>query len=265
MKGAICTKLLLLMCLRAAQIRAADVSTIFDCAKGELNATNKDYVKTGGPEATSFKLEITGDKAPYDVTLSTKTGNFFEAYVGLYTDDKPVPDGLSTDPPGKAEKCTEGKTVEMVAYTTSTTELKELKMKFEPDSDFAKDGDKKIVAKGFVCTKAKAGKTPCSAQIVSESFTVKKSGGKPPPPPNPGPGPGPGGGSGPGPVKPDGPKPHGDPPNSAPHGSSPNAAFRWKATSTLPTAFMVPALVTLLIIIALRQFPVFPYAFITMY
>ncbi|KAH8025329.1 hypothetical protein HPB51_006953 [Rhipicephalus microplus] len=171
---------------------------------GELVATNTAYDTKGGPDASKFKLEISGKAAPYDVTLSpaTPTDKFFAAYVGLYAEDKPVPTGLSAPAPAKAEKCTDGKVEEMVASTNSTTGLTEFKVTFTPDPDFAKDADKTIIANVHDAAKR----------------TV----------------------------------------------SSLNLSM-WKATDTLPTAFMVPALVTLLIIFALRQFPVYPYAFITMY
>lgn len=275
MKAGIYTKLLLLMCLRGAQSQAAGVGDVFDCKKGALNTNSKTHVSEGGPDAKKYKIEITGTAAPYDVTLSSKTDKFFEAYVGLYADnDEPVTDGLTVPPSvpptsGKVEECS-ADTKTLVAHVHTTTDTAEFKMTFTPKPEFTKEADKMITAKGFVCSKAAAtGKTPCSAQIASAAFKVKKSGGGGPEittetaAPNPD-GPTTDAPKPPGP-KPDGPKKPDDTPPSAPHGSSPNAAFRWKATNTLPTAFMVPALVTLLIIIALRRFPVSPYAFITMY
>ncbi|XP_037567759.1 uncharacterized protein LOC119448598 [Dermacentor silvarum] len=263
MKAAIFPKLLLLMCLRGAQSQGKDPNLAFDCAKGELLSTSTTHsLGTGAPDAATFTITITGAAAPYDVTLTGKTATvkFVEAYVGVYLEGKMFIPGttVAATAPVMSGKCTSAAKESNFAYVVSTTDLSEMKFKFTPSADLAKDADKKVVASGIVCLKATGtpAKTPCSAPIMSAVFTVKKPAGGPAPV---------------GPANPESPQapqpPNGAPdaPPSAPHGSSPNSALRRKATDSLPTVFMVPSLVTLLIIIALKQFPVFPYAFITMY
>ncbi|XP_065283014.1 uncharacterized protein [Dermacentor albipictus] len=275
MKAAVFPKLLLLMCLRAVKSQN-DPNAAFNCTIGALPPTSATHFQGDGA-ADAGALEITGTAAPYDVTLvggKGAYGKFFEAYVGVYLDGPVFLPGttITVTPPAKTAKCTsQGKDTEFV-YIVSAAEMTEMKFKFAPPADLTKDADKKIIARGIVCLQA-AGTPPkssCSAPIMSAALTIKKQAPKsppaapvPPPPPPPPVPPVP-------PVPPNAPKSPKSPkppdaPPSAPHGSSPNSAFRWKATNTVPTAFMVPALVTLLIIIALKQFPVFPYAFITMY
>lgn len=258
------TKLLLLMCLRGAQSRAQapmDVSTIYDCATGAVAATSKTHTATGGPDAAKFEIKITGKAPPYDIAISSKapTDKFAEAYVGVFVEGKPdmLVDGLAATAPAMTGTCTVGGNPHMIAHVSAPAGITAMAMKFTPEPDFTKSGDKKIIAKGFVCDKKGAATTPCSGPIMSPPFVIAKgSPGPSPGGPPPG-GPPPGGPGGP-------PPPDGGPGSSSPHGSQKSTAFHWKATNTLSTAFMVPALVTLLIIIALKQFPVFPYAFITM-
>ncbi|XP_054929758.1 uncharacterized protein [Dermacentor andersoni] len=255
MKAAVFPKLLLLMCLRAVQSQN-DPHAAFNCTIGAVSPSSATHVlATGAPDSSAFEIKITGTATPYDVTLAGKgaTAKFVEAYVGVYLEGTMFLPGttITVTPPVKTAKCTsQGKDTNF-AYIVSAADITELKFKFTLPADLTKDEDKKIIARGIVCLKA-AGTPPkssCSSPIMSAALTIKKQAAAAPPA---------------APATPDPPKPPEAPP-SAPHGSSPNSAFRWKATNTLPTAFMVPALVTLLIIIALKQFPVFPYAFITIY
>ncbi|KAH6936323.1 hypothetical protein HPB50_016134 [Hyalomma asiaticum] len=245
------------MCLRGAQSRAqapVDVSTIYDCATGAVAATSKTHTATGGPDAAKFEIKITGKASPYDIAISSKApaDKFVEAYVGVFVEGKPdmLVDGLAATAPAMTGTCTVGGKPHMIAHVSAPAGITTMAMKFTPEPDFAKSGDQKIIAKGFVCAVKGADTTPCSGPIMSPPFMIAK-GSKGPSPGGPPPG---------GPPPPDG-----GPGSSSPQGSEKSTAFHWKATNTLSTAFMVPALVTLLIIIALKQFPVFPYAFITMY